>query len=393
MGLLAISKAYENVALNKPAYLQYPFSPGNDQFDASNAVDGRKSDLSLNGGQCAVSEWEKASTWWVNLTSIHSIHHITIHFRTENHDSSFRRYIARHILGFSVYVSNTTDRSQGTLCFKDNNFTLNTIPYVFSTNCSVHGQYVIYYNERLPRVAYPDGYYSTVAIALCEVEVYACFRGFFGQECSQKCIDTCAGCNDINGLCEYGCIPGWKGYFCNEECDKGSYGFECNGTCGYCRDTNQCSNVNGTCLTGCDAGYEGDLCKTQCDEGSYGIGCNETCGHCRDVNQCSKVNGSCLTGCDAGCDSGSYGADCKDICGNCLNESECSNINGTCFTGCNAGYEGDLCKKPCDVGSYGEECNETCGHCRDIKQCFHANGTCLTGCNDGYQGDMCKIRE
>lgn len=26
----------------------------------------------------------------------------------------------------------------------------------------------------------------------------------------------CVGCNDINGLCEYGCIFGWKGYFCNE---------------------------------------------------------------------------------------------------------------------------------------------------------------------------------
>lgn len=46
--------------------------------------------------------------------------------------------------------------------------------------------------------------------------ILACFRGFFGQDCSQKCINTCAGCNGINGLCEYGCIPGWKGYFCIE---------------------------------------------------------------------------------------------------------------------------------------------------------------------------------
>ena len=73
-----------NVALNKPAYQQYPSIPGDDRFDASNAVDGRKSDLSFNGGECSVSRAEQTTTWWVNLTTIHSIHHITIYFRTDN---------------------------------------------------------------------------------------------------------------------------------------------------------------------------------------------------------------------------------------------------------------------------------------------------------------------
>lgn len=75
-------------------------------------------------------------------------------------------------LGFSVYISNTTDRLQGTLCFKDTNFTINTIPFAFTINCFVHGQYVIYYNERLPGVVYPHGYHSYVWSNLCEVEVY-----------------------------------------------------------------------------------------------------------------------------------------------------------------------------------------------------------------------------
>lgn len=74
--------------------------------------------------------------------------------------------------GFSVYVSNTTDISQGTLCFKDNTITSNRIPSVFTTNCFVHGQYVFYYNERLPGVVYPDGYHIYVDSDLCEVEVY-----------------------------------------------------------------------------------------------------------------------------------------------------------------------------------------------------------------------------
>uniref|UniRef100_A0A8W8P078 Uncharacterized protein n=1 Tax=Magallana gigas TaxID=29159 RepID=A0A8W8P078_MAGGI len=42
--LLTVSQAYVNVALNKPAYQQYSL-PGVDKGDASNAVDGRKSDL------------------------------------------------------------------------------------------------------------------------------------------------------------------------------------------------------------------------------------------------------------------------------------------------------------------------------------------------------------
>lgn len=75
-------------------------------------------------------------------------------------------------LGFSVYVSNTTDRLQGTLCFKDNHFNRTTIPDVFTTTCSVHGQYVIYYNERLSGVIYPTGYSHYADNELCELEVY-----------------------------------------------------------------------------------------------------------------------------------------------------------------------------------------------------------------------------
>ncbi|XP_065935194.1 uncharacterized protein [Magallana gigas] len=173
-GFFAIASAYFNVAINKSAYQQYPLSPGDDRFDASNAVDGRKSDLSVDGGQCAMSVLgRKTATWWVNLTSIYSIHQITIYFLTNNKDSAFWQSLnGGYFLGFSVYVSNTTDRSQGTLCFKDNTFTIKTIPPVFTTNCFVHGQYVIYYNERLPGVVYPDGYKSYVWIDLCEVEVY-----------------------------------------------------------------------------------------------------------------------------------------------------------------------------------------------------------------------------
>lgn len=81
-------------------------------------------------------------------------------------------YYTGLFLGFSVYVSNSTDRLQGTLCFKDVNFTLDTIPAVVSIVCPVHGQYVIYYNERLTNVTYPDNYKPVAENNLCEIEVY-----------------------------------------------------------------------------------------------------------------------------------------------------------------------------------------------------------------------------
>lgn len=96
-----------NVALNKPVYQQSPyepayFKPDDDLYisdgsgdkssgdimdviaDGSKAVDGRKSDLNRDGDQCAVSYVSQTATLWVNLSSVHSINHITIYFRTDN---------------------------------------------------------------------------------------------------------------------------------------------------------------------------------------------------------------------------------------------------------------------------------------------------------------------
>lgn len=81
-------------------------------------------------------------------------------------------YLPSSFLGFSLYVSNTTDISEGRLCFKDNHFTVTTIPSVFTVVCPMHGQYVIYHNERLKGVTYSTGYSSEALIKLCEVEVY-----------------------------------------------------------------------------------------------------------------------------------------------------------------------------------------------------------------------------
>ncbi|XP_065933782.1 multiple epidermal growth factor-like domains protein 10 [Magallana gigas] len=397
--LLTVSQAYVNVALNKPAYQQYPYSPGDDTYNATNAVDGRKSDLSMDGGQCSVSNDRQTAIWWVNLSNIHSIHHITIYFRTDHHQWGPSDELTLYFLGFSVYVSNTTDRLQGTLCFKDNKFTRATIPAVFTTTCPVHGQYVIYYNERLPGVTYPDEYSDDVSNDLCEVEVYGCpATGYFGSNCSVPCPDiNCQYCHIETGTCQ-GCKPGFKGHRCEMDCAGGTYGAGCKETCGHCRDANQCSINNVTCLTGCDAGFKGNLCRTVCDKGSYGYDCNRTCGHCRDVNRCSII-GTCLTGCDAGyqgdlcktsCDRRWYGSECNETCGHCRDINQCSNINGTCSTGCGADYQGDLCKTLCPVGYFGEDCSETCINSYTCDGCNDVSGSCDYGCRPGWIGYFCQ---
>uniref|UniRef100_K1QI75 Uncharacterized protein n=1 Tax=Magallana gigas TaxID=29159 RepID=K1QI75_MAGGI len=224
-----ISYAYVNIALNKPAYQQYQhYNPWNNVFNARNAVDGQKSNLTWQAGQCAVSaNHRQTATWWVNLTSIHSIHHITIYFRTGNVEWNAANDYTGRVLGFSLYVSNTTDRLHGTLCYKDDNFTRDTIPDVFTATCPVHGQYVIYYNERLPGMTYPDGYSKYAFNDFCEVEVYECDDNYFGINCLQQCDSKCNGCNKTTGICDKGCQPGWVGASCQKECDPGFYGDNC----------------------------------------------------------------------------------------------------------------------------------------------------------------------
>lgn len=73
-----------NVALNKPAHQQYPFKTNYSIGDASNAVDGQKSNLTKNSGHCVLSADTETATLWVNLTSIHNIENVTIYFMTDN---------------------------------------------------------------------------------------------------------------------------------------------------------------------------------------------------------------------------------------------------------------------------------------------------------------------
>nr|XP_022307497.1 uncharacterized protein LOC111113494 [Crassostrea virginica] len=198
VGWVTSSFSYDNLALNKPTHQDNEFIGDISRHltESSNAVDGLKSDLGVWGGQCVISGNKKQNaTLWVNLSSIVSIHHITIYYRTGN--EKWGKLTMR------------------VLCFKDTNFTNSTIPDVFNVTCPIHGQYVIYYNERLPSVTYPDGYSTYAYNELCELEVYGCSDpGYYGSNCSTSCPDPhCRYCHIETGTCQ-GCHEGYRGHHC-----------------------------------------------------------------------------------------------------------------------------------------------------------------------------------
>ncbi|XP_078329297.1 uncharacterized protein LOC111114324 isoform X3 [Crassostrea virginica] len=257
--LVNIGKAYVNLALNKPTWQKHPYLEK--PWGSNLAVDGRYSNLSQHGGQCAISLNRETAEWRVDLGDKYSIYHIRLHYAQGMNPWGINNILTAVFLGFSVYISNTTDKENGVLCFRDTTYTKSTIPNPVNVTCPYHGRYVIYFNNRTHH-PYPTDYSLHAASDLCEVQVYGCrAKGVYGEKCSVKCPQNCqeGNCDIVNGFC-LGCVPGFRGHRCEIECPDDRYGLQCSEKCGACKKGERCDHVTGVCSNGCDDGRKGTKC-------------------------------------------------------------------------------------------------------------------------------------
>nr|XP_022326738.1 delta-like protein 1 isoform X2 [Crassostrea virginica] len=331
-------QAYENLALHKTAWQSSTFRS---YTGAERAVDGRYTNVSVWGGQCARSAGEQTAEWRVDLRGVKYIHHVFIQYATDSEVWDENNFYTRYFLGFSVYISNTTNKEDGVVCFRDTNYTRATIPNPVNIACPYHGRYVIYYNNRT-HPPYPEGYSDNAWNLLCEVEVYGCDAYTYGVDCKRY---------------------------------------------GNCSGGVQCNKVTGSCQKGCKAGIYGDKCDLECGNNTYGVECKELCGNCSNGEPCHHVDGTCPHGCDAGM----YGVTCKESCGNCSNGDTCNDVDGSCPYACDVGVYGKTCDEACQSGRYGISCTKACG--QNCRGCNRFNGVCEFGCHPGWTGTFCEKRK
>ncbi|XP_041374098.1 receptor-type tyrosine-protein phosphatase mu-like [Gigantopelta aegis] len=240
----------------------------------------------------------------------------------------------------------------------------------------------------------------------CEVEVYVCDAGTFGDDCSQFCHCRDGSYNYTTGNCTGGCMTNWTGTSCNT-CDSSHYGELCSEDCSsrHCKGNSTCDN-SGQCNNGCSAGWLGIFCNAKCPNDRYGQICNSTCNdrHCRENSGCNHVTGRCVGGCDRGYHSvdctmscqTTYGFNCNKSCDarHCLGRKDCDVFYGNCTGGCQAGWELPDCTTECQGGTFGSGCKAKCSerHCKgDSSSCDVKNGTCQHGCQPGWKSPSCNI--
>ncbi|XP_041379782.1 multiple epidermal growth factor-like domains protein 11 [Gigantopelta aegis] len=374
-----------NLALYKLAYQSSHYNGAN--IPPSAGVNG---DYTLKTG-ILTDPYQNNSWWEVDLGKPHYIHNVTVHFRM---DYPYRRN------GVHVYSSLTVNQSNtGHLCGAA---TINS-PDVTRITCDTTAQYITLYQGT------NNTHGAGTGMDFCEVEVFICDGGTFGDNCTEFCHCQGQPCNYVTGECFGGCKQNWNGTQC-KVCDIGHYGFLCNASCSsrHCDNTyviSSCDNGIGKCDNGCQTGWSGVDCTQKCSTRSYGKDCNGSCinRHCLGNSPCDHVTGKCIYGCDRGyalldcatnC-SGDYGFNCNMSCSsrNCYNtSSECDQFYGSCTGTCLDGFELQDCATECRGSTFGSGCKFRCSerHCDgDSTTCDAESGTCQNGCTPGWKKPSC----
>ncbi|XP_052765205.1 protein draper-like isoform X1 [Mya arenaria] len=253
----------------------------------------------------------------------------------------------------------------------------------------------------------------------------SCKTGRYGKNkqyltCNNHCNNNCVNnsCNAWYGLCDKGCVNGYKGNNCSDTCT------------GHCLNKT-CQQFNDACVHGCDDGFYGRKCFYTCKR--VESNCLVCTSNGNIFSSCTRcINGSypgtsgkcvpCEPNCSGGCNSsggvcyacvdgyrGSFcNVSCASNCKSCLqNNDECneckeefwgSDCLKKCSTNCKRGNDSisscDIisgkCKHGCLSESYGLQCSLSCDkHCLASEggflQCNQMDGQCRLGCENGYK--------
>ncbi|XP_048243328.1 protein draper-like isoform X3 [Haliotis rufescens] len=376
----------ENVAFHKTASSPPTDYEQDKGWTADKVVDGNR-DQDLFHNSCFHSHSTAPNpTWTVDLGQPYRIHDVRIYNRART------PHLIRTAL---LTLSNSSSFTPGVTCYTFPSDTAKTNNSVYDVTCDGTGRYFT--------ITHSTG------LNLCEVEIYVCSNGSYGQNCNNSCIERrCAGdspCDHVRGTCISGCEAGWMGEDCRQACSSGSYGQNCGN---YCTDRNcagdsPCDHVRGTCVSGCEPGWMGEDCREACSSGSYGQNCGNYCTDrkCAGDSPCDHIRGTCVSGCEPGwmsedcreaCPSGSYGQNCSKYCSDrkCAGDLPCDHVQGTCVSGCEPRWMSEDCREACDINHYGVNCGKICAsrHCVGNSSCG-STGDCDRGCETGWTQADC----
>uniref|UniRef100_A0A8W8MFM1 Multiple epidermal growth factor-like domains 10 n=1 Tax=Magallana gigas TaxID=29159 RepID=A0A8W8MFM1_MAGGI len=321
------------------------------------SIDGYPDRLILSNGSCSHTGSSWTNAWLrIDLDKVYNVKEVKFWYR--NHRSSvLQNTIRLHYYSLLFYNMSGSPVE----CYRDNTNYSTPIPMPSTIECPSKTRTIEFHTTQ-PNPE--DG--GQVFLEICEVEIYGCEQNQYGENCtscSNKCTecDITKGCVSCQGQlsgssCEL-CLPGYMESNCDTacaaECPFGTFGPQCNSTCGDgCKDK-VCHSVTGNCALGCINGRIGDTCDEECPFGTFGPQCNSTCG-----------NG------------------CKD--------KLCHSVTGKCALGCIDGWIGDTCDEVCREGNFGAGCLVKCGRCVN-NTCDHVNGSCSGPCQDGWEGERCLL--
>ncbi|XP_069125813.1 uncharacterized protein [Argopecten irradians] len=285
--ILRSSVSERNVAMSGTA--QQSSNQNDKIWLAEQAVDGCQ-EVTIPSGCCShtKAEGQKTAWWRVNLGEFITINYITIYYR-----DNFQQRFA----GYQLYVSNTTSSPQdGVLCFEDTSRTRGALQLNVTHLCPNVSQYVTVYNYR-SNPTRQDWYDNHAVLELCEVQVWGCPVGTYGDgNCDSACSGNCYGgnCNATTGTCFY-CVPQTYGAKCEQNCSINCKDRLCmkeNGNCNECIDGKRGYRCDLDCPDTCTKCAQTTEHCFECSIGKHGAQCELDCSvNCKE--KCDKTTGNC----------------------------------------------------------------------------------------------------